>query len=321
MSPDMEPDLEGVVRHLAENRWPWRMHATYDETISRALDVFEAVDKDVPLAGLKWFSTMQKRSRSATSTRRGARRRHRGAARMMYQGEDFVAAMARAQPKHAAYRADALSWRQGWRRHRRDAGRFLQPLGQPLLAGDGAHAGRTRSLSVRQQDGPRDCPAPLDGREHLVSTEEGKKGQIKEGQLADFALLSDDYFTVPPSRSSTSRLNSPCSAAGSSTPPVPSRRSLAAPPSLPDWSPVNHVGGYQSRIRHGRGPCGRTPPIASRRPPAAAPRPAASMGTPTPRLGARQPRRRTRGPSGGRSAAPAGLSEDPMARDRRKPTS
>jgi hypothetical protein len=35
--------LEGVVRILAENRWPWRMHATYDETITRALDVFEKV--------------------------------------------------------------------------------------------------------------------------------------------------------------------------------------------------------------------------------------------------------------------------------------
>src|SRR6201991_1004309 len=48
--PDrMEDDLEGVVRILAENRWPWRMHATYDETISRALDVFERVNKDVSL--------------------------------------------------------------------------------------------------------------------------------------------------------------------------------------------------------------------------------------------------------------------------------
>ncbi|MGG2474154.1 hypothetical protein ACNVD4_02215, partial [Rhizobium sp. BR5] len=28
---------------LAENRWPWRLHATYDETISRSLDVFEKV--------------------------------------------------------------------------------------------------------------------------------------------------------------------------------------------------------------------------------------------------------------------------------------
>ncbi len=35
--------LEEVVRILAQNRWPWRLHATYDEAISRALDVFERV--------------------------------------------------------------------------------------------------------------------------------------------------------------------------------------------------------------------------------------------------------------------------------------
>jgi predicted amidohydrolase YtcJ len=55
MPPEMEGELEEVVRILAENRWPWRLHATYDETISRALDVFERVDQDIPLAGLNWF--------------------------------------------------------------------------------------------------------------------------------------------------------------------------------------------------------------------------------------------------------------------------
>src|SRR6202048_1626787 len=39
MPASMETDLEPVVRLLAERRWPWRLHATYDETISRALDV------------------------------------------------------------------------------------------------------------------------------------------------------------------------------------------------------------------------------------------------------------------------------------------
>ena len=43
------------LRLLAEHRWPWRLHATYDETIARALDVFEKVDRDTPLAGLNWF--------------------------------------------------------------------------------------------------------------------------------------------------------------------------------------------------------------------------------------------------------------------------
>ncbi len=55
MPPEMEGELEGVVRILAENRWPWRLHATYDETISRALDIFEKVNRDIPLEGLNWF--------------------------------------------------------------------------------------------------------------------------------------------------------------------------------------------------------------------------------------------------------------------------
>lgn len=37
----MEQELEPVVRHLVEQRWPFRLHATYDESISRMLDVFE----------------------------------------------------------------------------------------------------------------------------------------------------------------------------------------------------------------------------------------------------------------------------------------
>src|SRR5882757_1162146 len=55
MPPEMEPELEAVVRVLAQNRWPWRLHATYDETIGRALDVFERVNRDIPVAGLNWF--------------------------------------------------------------------------------------------------------------------------------------------------------------------------------------------------------------------------------------------------------------------------
>src|SRR6201994_4241179 len=55
MPPQMENELEDVVRILAQNKWPWRMHATYDETISRALDVFEKVHQDTPLDGLHWF--------------------------------------------------------------------------------------------------------------------------------------------------------------------------------------------------------------------------------------------------------------------------
>src|ERR1700677_3837643 len=38
----MEKDLRSVVTLLAKNRWPFRIHATYDESITRILDVYEA---------------------------------------------------------------------------------------------------------------------------------------------------------------------------------------------------------------------------------------------------------------------------------------
>src|SRR5215813_1223183 len=91
MPPEMERELEEVVRILAENRWPWRLHATYDETISRALDVYERVNREVPLAGLHWFfdhaETISDRSIDRIAALGG------GIAvqhRMAYQGEYFV---------------------------------------------------------------------------------------------------------------------------------------------------------------------------------------------------------------------------------------
>src|SRR3954470_1059972 len=55
LAPGMEGELHRVVKLLAEHRWPFRLHATYDESISRFLDVFEAVDREVPFSGLRWF--------------------------------------------------------------------------------------------------------------------------------------------------------------------------------------------------------------------------------------------------------------------------
>src|SRR5439155_7947528 len=47
LAASLEQELTPVVRLLAENRWPFRLHATYDESIGRFLDVFEAVNKEV----------------------------------------------------------------------------------------------------------------------------------------------------------------------------------------------------------------------------------------------------------------------------------
>ncbi|MEO7468197.1 MAG: amidohydrolase, partial [Sphingobium limneticum] len=91
MPPEMEGDLEPVIRLLAERRWPWRMHATYDQTIGRALDVFEKVNRDIPLQGLNWFfdhaETISERNIDRIAALGG------GIAvqhRMAFQGEYFV---------------------------------------------------------------------------------------------------------------------------------------------------------------------------------------------------------------------------------------
>jgi predicted amidohydrolase YtcJ len=93
--PDLPPSLEGelarVVRLLAEHRWPFRLHATYDESISRFLDVFEAVKREVPLAGLRWFfdhaETISERNlERVEALGDGIAVQHR----MAFQGEYFI---------------------------------------------------------------------------------------------------------------------------------------------------------------------------------------------------------------------------------------
>src|SRR6266849_92006 len=91
MPPVMESELKAVIRHLVENRWPFRLHATYDETISRALAVYEEVNREVPFQGLRWFF-----DHAETVTERNLERikalgggiavQHR----MAFQGEYFI---------------------------------------------------------------------------------------------------------------------------------------------------------------------------------------------------------------------------------------
>jgi predicted amidohydrolase YtcJ len=49
LASSLEEELYPVVRLLAEKRWPFRIHGTYDESIGRFLDVFEKVDREIPL--------------------------------------------------------------------------------------------------------------------------------------------------------------------------------------------------------------------------------------------------------------------------------
>jgi predicted amidohydrolase YtcJ len=86
----MEQDLKPVVTLLAQNRWPFRLHATYDESITRALNIYEEVNHEVPMKGLHWFidhaETISKRNMERIKELGG------GIAvqhRMAFQGEYF----------------------------------------------------------------------------------------------------------------------------------------------------------------------------------------------------------------------------------------
>ena len=57
LKPTMESEVEAIVRKLAEAKWPWRIHATYDETIERFLNIFERVHREHPIDKLHRFDT------------------------------------------------------------------------------------------------------------------------------------------------------------------------------------------------------------------------------------------------------------------------
>ena len=250
MPPNMEGDLEPVVRLLAENRWPFRLHATYDETISRALDVFEKVNADVPLKGLNWFfdhaETVTDRNIDRIAALGG------GIAvqhRMAFQGEYFVerygARAAERTPPVARMLAAGVPVGAGT-----DATRVASY--NPWVSLSWLVTGRTLGGLVLYPPANRlDREAALrlwTEANAWFSTEVGAKGQIRAGQLADLCVLSDDYFSVPEDR--IRDITSVLTVLGG----VPvhgdgafRRFAPPLPPAMPDWSPVRRFGGYQPR--------------------------------------------------------------------------
>jgi predicted amidohydrolase YtcJ len=252
---EMEAELEAVVRILVQNRWPWRLHATYDETISRALDAYERVNRDLPIKGLHWFfdhaETISERSMDRIAAEGG------GIAvqhRMAYQGEYFVerygARAAEATPPIARMLEKGLKVAAGT-----DATRVASH--NPWVSLAWLVTGRTvGGLRIYPQ---RNC---LDRETALrlwtenatwFSNEEGKKGRIEAGQLADLIVPDRDYFACPESEiaNTVSELTIVGGrivyAAG-----IFASLDAPMPPAMPDWSPVRRFGAHATRAEHGQ---------------------------------------------------------------------
>jgi predicted amidohydrolase YtcJ len=245
----LEAELEPVVRLLAESRWPFRIHATYDESITRILDVYEKVNQDIPFNGLRFIIDHAE----TVSARNIDRVRALGGGiaiqhRMAYQGEDFV----------ERYGADAA----------KATPPIQRMLGAGVPVGAGTDATRVASynpwvalywlVSGRTIGGLSlyDDRNRLEREDALrlwtqgsawFSGEDAVKGQLASGYYADFAVLSEDYMSV--AESQIKDLTSVLTVVGGRVvhaggPFGPLAPELPRP--MPDWSPVAHFGGYQA---------------------------------------------------------------------------
>ncbi|MFJ9952101.1 amidohydrolase [Kitasatospora sp. NPDC091207] len=255
--PELEAGYEGrfeqAVRLLMEHGWGFRLHATYDETIRRDLAVFErlAADGLFP-AGNRWLfdhaETVSPHSLERIAALGGAISVQN---RMSFQGSAFV----------DRYGAEAAA--------RTPPVTEMLALGLPVAAGTDATrvssynpwvalhwlvTGRTvggRGLYPPERLLSRESALELYTRGGArITGEEETKGLLKEGFLADFAVLSDDYFTVP--AESIPHIEAVLTVVGGRLVHAAAEYEgldEAVPPISPAWSPVAHFGGYQASPR------------------------------------------------------------------------
>ncbi|MCC7695654.1 amidohydrolase [Janthinobacterium sp. EB271-G4-7A] len=247
LASGMDDELEKVVRHLVSKRWPFRLHATYDESIDRMLTVFEKVNRDIPFDGLHWMfdhceTITPKNIDRVKALGGGIAIQHR----MAFQGEYFVdrygAEAAKATPPIARMLASGVPVGGGT-----DATRVASY--NPWTALYWLVSGRTVG-GLRLYDAgsrlSRDTALELwTAGSAWFSSEQGKKGRIQEGMLADLAVLSADFFSI--AEEAIKSIESVLTIVGGKIVYGQAEFSNLAPPPipvLPDWSPVKNVAGH-----------------------------------------------------------------------------
>ncbi|MCU4336420.1 amidohydrolase [Acinetobacter dispersus] len=253
---NMEAELESIVELLAEKKWPFRIHATYDESINRLLNVFERVNGRQPFATR--FIIDHAETVSDQNIERigalggGIAIQHR----MAYQGEIFV----------QRYGLDAAKSTPPVKR--------MLELGVPVGAGTDA----TRVASYNPwvclswlSTGKTVGGLPLYDEQNLLdrktalklwtkgsawfSGEHQHKGALSSGELADLIVLSDDYFAVDDNEiqwieSVLTVMNGKIVYAGAEF----KNQDPSIPPASPDWSPVKRFGGQWRRSENRNAP-------------------------------------------------------------------
>lgn len=229
------------------------MHATYDESISKILDVLETVNKKTPFQGLRWSIEHAETLKEPNIDRILAL----GGGvpiqdRIVFLGDDFL----------NRYGAEAAS-------HTPPV-RILLDKGVPVGMGTDGTRGSSFNpwvglhwLVTGETAGGAHLygPGNLLTREEALrlytvgsawfSHEEQVKGRIAPGQYADFAVLSADYMKVPVEE--ITNIESVLTVVdGNIVYGAQDYASLmpALPPIRPDWSPVKYFGSYWKKERN-----------------------------------------------------------------------
>lgn len=247
--PYMREELYEVTKYLAERGWPIRIHATYDQSVTKILDIWEKVDAEHSFDNLRCTLDHVE----TISDRNIERVKALGCgiavqSRMAFAGESFVERYG----KEAAATAPPL--------------RKLAENGIPVgLGSDGTRVATynpwmtmywavTGNTAGGTQIYPSDNRLSRDQALRLhtegsawFSGEQDVKGKIEPGQYADLAVLSADYFEIPGEQIKdmesvlTLVEGKIVYGAGEYADLAPD-----LPQIQPEWSPVARFGGYAS---------------------------------------------------------------------------
>ncbi len=247
-------ELMAVTRHLLKEEWPIRIHATYDESISHIMDVFEEADRLEKAEGRKGFAGIRWAIDHAETVSKPNLERIKALgggiavqSRMAYAGEYFNERYGAEVASHAPPIRDIIE------------------MGIPM--GAGTDATRVSSYNPWASiqwlvTGKTAGGTPLQSKRNYLSREEALyyytigsawfsgeetvKGRIASGQYADLAVLNSDYFTIE--EDDITDIRSLLTVTGGTIVYAADRfadENPSLPSVQPDWSPVAVFGGHQ----------------------------------------------------------------------------
>ena len=249
MPHEMEGELEPVLRLLIKNRWPFRIHATYDESIDRDLAVIEKVNKELPLNGLRWFfdhaeTISDKQLKRVKALGGGIAVQNR----MYFQGEHYwkqYGAQTRQMPPIKKMLEMNIPVGLGT-----DGTRVSSygPWPSIYWAVTGKTAGGLKLWQPQDVLSRYQALKLMTQGSAWMSGEEKLKGTLAKGQYADVVILPQDYFSMDVEQ--IKNLESALTIVNGKVVYAGEQFKQLAPPALevkPDWSPVKYYGGYQNK--------------------------------------------------------------------------